>query len=132
MIHDEFLAHLSAAGLTAPVVSAITTNPVENYSDDFPVVMVYPLSETLGENAYDNVVIQPLTTEIVCMVGCEFADLKSRVKELRNAAIGWVPDSADGQEWDAMEGVGGNLEGLSGKYIWWRETFTARTQFRQT
>lgn len=132
MIHDAFLAHLQGAGLVAPVKNAFTTEPVENYDEEFPVVMLYPLSDTLSGNEYDNFVIQEENAEVVCLVGCEITELKARVLELRKAAVGWVPPSADGQEWDAMEGEGGNLEGLSGKYIWWRETFTARTQFRQT
>jgi hypothetical protein len=132
MIHDAFLTHLQGAGLVAPVKNAFTTEPVENYAEDFPVVMLYPLSDTLGENGYDNLVIQEQIAEVVCLVGCKLTDLKARVLELRQAAIGWTPPAADGQEWDAMEGQGGNLEGLSGEYIWWRETFTVRTQFRQT
>jgi hypothetical protein len=132
MIHKQFLAHLQSAGLTAPAVSAFTTEPVENYQDDFPVVMTYPLEDTLSPNEYDNLVIQPRETEQVCMIGCDLDELETHLKQLRDAAIGWVPPSVDGEEWDAMEGSGGSLIGLNGKYIWWRETFSARTQYRQT
>jgi len=132
MIHTAFIAHLEGAGLAAPVKNAFTTEPVENYDEDFPVVMVFPNSETFGESGYDNVTIQEQVAEVICMVGCELTDIEDRVRELRAAAVGWKHPNANGQEWDAMEAGGGELIGLSGKYIWWRETFTARTQFRQT
>tara|TARA_R110001599_G_scaffold33832_5_gene108851 strand:+ start:3535 stop:3924 length:390 start_codon:yes stop_codon:yes gene_type:complete len=128
MIHDAFITHLQGAGLSAPVRNAFTTEPVENYQDEFPMIMVYPTADSLGENEANNIVIQPQTTEIAALIGCKLADLSTHVEQFRAASQGWVA----GSNWDAMELSGGAIEGLRGEYIWWRETVTAQRSARQT
>jgi hypothetical protein len=107
---------------------AFTAEPFDDFDGRFPVVMVYPLSDSFSESGYDNRVVQEQVTELVCLIGCALTDLSTHVGEVRAAAVGWVAGGA----WDALEAGGGSIEGLKGPYIWWRETFTARTQLRQT
>jgi hypothetical protein len=128
MIFDDFLAHLRASGLTAPVSNAFTTEPVEDYNEEFPLVMLYPASDTFSENEANNFVIQQQTTEIVAMIGCKLVDLSVHIDEFRAAAQGWVA----GAPWDALELQGGAIEGLRGEFIWWRETVTAQRSVRQS
>jgi hypothetical protein len=128
MIHAAFITHLQGAGLTAPVKNAFTANPVEDYDADFPVVMVYPTQDSFSENEADNFSIQQQTTRIDALIGCLLSDLDTHVEEFRSASQGWGP----GGNWDDMELVGGNVEGLKGGYIWWRESVTVQRSRRQT
>jgi hypothetical protein len=46
---------------------------------------------------------------------------------MQAAAIGWTYE-----HYDAFELVGGSIEGINSGYIWWREIYTTRVQFRQS
>ena len=128
MIHDAFITHLQGAGLSAPVKPAFTSEPVTDYSDDFPVILVYPSADEFAPSEADNVVIQQQGSQVAAMIGCKYSDLSALVEEFRAASQGWVA----GEPWDAMELQAGAVEGLRGEYIWWRETVTAQRSVRQT
>lgn len=124
----EFITYLQGAGLTPQVRNAFTTDPVENYSDEFPVIMVYPLSAGSEPNAADNFLIQRITHQVVCLLGCSVNDHETLIAELRSSVLGWSPSS----EWDVMEHESGNIEGIRGGYLWWRDVYSIWTQLRQT
>lgn len=128
MIHDAFITHLQGAGLGVPVRPAFTTEPVTDYSEDFPVILVYPTADEFGPSEANNFSIQQQATQVAAMIGCKYSDLSTMVLAFRAAAQGWVA----GEPWDALELQGGAVEGLRGEFIWWRETVTAQRSVRQT
>ena len=128
MIHDAFITHLQGAGLGVPVRAAFTTEPVTDYSEDFPVILVYPTADELAPSEADNFVIQQQTTQVAAMIGCKYSELSAVVLAFRAAAQGWVA----GAPWDSLELQGGAVEGLRGEFIWWRETVTAQRSVRQS
>lgn len=128
MIHDAFITHLQGSGLGVPVRAAFTTEPVTDYSEDFPVILVYPTADELAPSEADNFVIQQQTTQVAAMIGCKYSELSAVVLAFRAAAQGWVA----GAPWDALELQGGAVEGLRGEFIWWRETVTAQRSVRQS
>ena len=99
MIHDAFITHLQGAGLGVPVRAAFTTEPVTDYSEDFPVILVYPTADELAPSEADNFVIQQQTTQVAAMIGCKYSELSAVVLAFRAAAQGWVA----GAPWDALE-----------------------------
>lgn len=123
----EFITYLQGAGLTPGVRFAFTTEPIEDYSDDLPVIMVYPQDYSASENGADVLVVQAVTVQIVCLLGCAVADYETLLDELRAKAIGWVA----GGSWDAMELASASIVGLQGGYIWWQEVYSVRGQIRQ-
>jgi hypothetical protein len=123
---NEFIAHLKA-NVTPDVRFALTTEPVENYDDELPVILVYPNDYAAEKSAADNMVVQSVDYNIACLVGCHIDDYEEVLQDLQQAAIGWV----DGYS-DAVELVGGAIEGIKGGYIWWKEMYTTRIQIRQS
>lgn len=123
----EFISYLQGAGLTPSVKYAFTSEPVEEYSDELPTIMVYPLSYSASESLADNLVIQDTQIQVACLLGCAIGSYESLLDELRAAAIGWVTGYHD-----AMELAGAEIVGLKGGYIWWREVYTTRIRIRQS
>jgi len=123
----EFITYLQGAGLTPTVKFAFTTEPVEDYEEEFPVIMVYPEGESPEASDADNFVIQNVTKGVVCMLGCAIADYEVLLAELRGAAMGWVFEYHD-----AMEMAGAQIIGIKGGYIWWRETYATEVRIRQS
>lgn len=124
---SEFITYLQGASLTPAVRFAFTTEPIEDYSADLPVILVYPLGYDASQSLADNLVIQDVVVEVACLLGCAIADYETLLAELRAAAMGWV----FGQH-DAMELGGASIVGIKGSYIWWRETYSTRVRIRQT
>ena len=123
----EFITYLQGAGLTPSVEFAFTSEPIEDYSDDLPAILVYPLGDSASQSGADNLVVQDVRTEVVCLLGCSITTYETLKDELRAAVLGWVTGS-----YDAMELSSSSIEGLKGGYIWWRETYTTRIRIRQT
>lgn len=123
----EFITYLQGAGLTPAVQFAFTSEPLKDYSDDLPVIMVYPGGYSPQASGIDNFVVQATDVEIVCLLGCAIADYETLLDELRAAVIGWTHGY-----YDAFEMGGASIEGIKGGYIWWRETYTTRIHIRQT
>ncbi|MFT5766739.1 MAG: hypothetical protein ACI9DH_000558 [Halioglobus sp.] len=123
----EFIAYLQGAGLTPSVQFAFTSEPIEDYTDDLPAILVYPTGDSASPSGADNLVIQAVSTEIVCLLGCAIGDYETLKNELRAASIGWVTG-----DYDAFEFAGSSIEGLKGGYIWWRESYSTRSTIRQT
>lgn len=123
----EFITYLQGAGLTPSVEFAFTSEPIEDYSDELPAILVYPLADSASGNGADNLVIQAVSTQVVCLLGCAIADYETLKDELRAAVLGWVVG-----EYDAFEFAGSSIEGLKGGYIWWRETYSTQITIRQT
>lgn len=123
----EFITYLQGAGLTPAVKFAWTTEPVEDYSEELPVIMVYPQGYTPQPSGIDNFVVQSTDVEIVCLLGCAIADYETLLDQLRSKVIGYTQGY-----YDAMEMAGASIEGIKGGYIWWRETYTTRIHIRQT
>lgn len=124
---SEFITYLQGASLTPDVRYAFTTEPVRDYSDELPVIMVYPQAYSAAPSGADNFVIQDVEYSIVCLLGCAIEDWETLLDELRAAAMGWVLN-----DYDAMEMAGGEFSGFAGGYLWWEETFTARIRIRQS
>lgn len=123
----EFITYLQGAGLTPDVRFAFTSEPIEDYSEELPVIMVYPTGYSASPSGFDNLVIQDVAVQVACLLGCHIDDYETYLTELRSAAMGWV----DGDH-DAMELAGAQIEGLKGGYIWWRESYSTRIRIRQT
>ena len=123
----EFITYLQGAGLTPDVRFAFTTEPVEDYSDELPVIMVYPMGEEPSPSSFDNVVIQDVAKDVACLLGCAVGDYEALLAELRAAAMGWVFG-----QYDAMEMSGASIVGIKGGYIWWQEVYTTRIRIRQS
>lgn len=124
---DEFIAYLQGAGLTPKVEFAFTSEPIEDESIQLPAIMVYPLGDSASGSGADNLVIQAVSTQVVCLLGCKVGQYETLKNELRAAVLGWVTG-----DYDAFELSGSSIEGLKGGYIWWRETYTTRITIRQT
>lgn len=123
----EFITYLQGAGLTPDVRFAFTSDPIADYSDELPVIMVFPGDHTVSPNGYDNLVTQEVTVQVVCDMGCAVASHEGLLAQLRGKAIGWVHGS-----YDAMELAQGAVLGVTGGYIWWREIYTTRVHIRQS
>ena len=123
----EFIDYLQYAGVTPRVLFAFTTDPVEDYTEELPVIMVYPQGYSAQPSEIDNMVVQAVDMEIVCLLGCKIEHYETLLAEMQAAVIGWTYE-----HYDAFELVGGSIEGINSGYIWWRETYTTRVQFRQS
>ena len=123
----EFITYLQGAGLTPSVQFAFTAEPIEDYADDLPAILVYPLGDSPSASGADNLVIQDVQTSVVCLLGCDITDYETLKDELRAAVLGWVTGS-----YDAMELEGSSIEGLKGGYIWWKENYSTRIRIRQS
>lgn len=124
---SEFITYLQGAGLTPDVRFAFTTEPVEDYSSEMPVILVYPQGYSASPSGFDNMVIQDVAEDVVCMLGCAVGDYETLLAELRAAVMGWVLG-----DYDAMELAGAEIIGINGGYIWWKETYVARIRIRQS
>ena len=122
----EFITHLQSAGLTPSVQFAFTADPIDDYSDELPAILVYPQGDSASPSIGDNLVIQDFQSRIVCLLGCAVADYESLKSELRGAAMGWVHGN-----YDAMELNDSEIVGLKGGFIWWQETYSVRIRIRQ-
>ncbi|MCB0249763.1 MAG: hypothetical protein KDI07_14410 [Anaerolineae bacterium] len=124
---SEFITYLQGAGLTPSVRFAFTTEPIEDYTDDLPVIMVYPLGYDASPSLADNLVIQDVALDVACLLGCEITDYETYLAQLRGAAMGWVQG-----QYDAMELSSASIVGIKGGYIWWQENYSSRIRIRQT
>lgn len=127
----EFITHLQTSSLRPRVELAFTAEPIEDYSEELPVILVYPLAYGAGDSIADNLVIQNTQMQIACLLGCAIDQYEDLLGELRAAAMGWVLNDGDAH-YDAMELEGATIEGLKGGYIWWREVYSVRIRIRQT
>jgi len=123
----EFITYLQGAGLTPSVKFAFTTEPIEDYSSELPVIMVYPVGLSASVSGIDNLVVQDTTSTVACLLGCAVNEYETLLDELRAAAMGWVHGTHD-----AMELESAQIEGIKGGYIWWRESYSVRRRIRQT
>jgi len=124
---STFLTFLQSAGLTPTVKYAFTADPVNDYSEDLPVIMVYPEGFEASGNLTDNLVVQAITWEVVCLLGCKLDDFEALSLEMRQAIVGTSLTA----NYDALEVTGASIVGLAGEYIWWREHYTTRIRFKQ-
>jgi hypothetical protein len=125
---NEFIAYLQGAGLTPGVELAFTSDPIDDYSDQLPAILVYPSGTSANESIADNFTVQPTTESITCVLGCSIANWETLRAELRAAAIGWVnPGTQD----DAMELTTGEVVGIRGGVIWWSESYSIRSRINQ-
>lgn len=122
----QFIAHLKDA-LTFKVIFAYTMDPVEQKSEEIPMLMVYPGSLGAEDSEVDNFVRQRVTLELVCLLCCAIDDYDTRIAELRAAALGWVNGNSDDTELSASETLN-----IVGDYIWVRETYTIQYHITQS
>lgn len=123
----EFITYLQGAGLTPTVQFAFTSDPVTDYSAELPVIMVFPGDHDAARSEVDIPVVNAVTQQVVCDLGCAIEDHEDLLAELRDAALGWVHGYHD-----ALELGKGAVLGVTGGYIWWREIYITRVQIRQT
>lgn len=126
---DAFITHLQGAGLTPSVEYAFTSNPIEDYTDDLPAILVYPSGHSGGEALIAINARQQLTESVTCLLGCAITDWRTLLDELRAAAIGWVEP---GTTYDSLYLSSGDVLGVSGGFIWWTETYTTDTHLVQS
>lgn len=123
----EFIDYLNGTTLKPQVELAFTMNPIEDYSEELPVILVYPLGSSGSPSGADNLVIQQASTDVVCLLGCAIGDYEALQIELQSAAVGWEA----GGSYHAMEFSSASIEGLKGGFIWWREVYSVQHQIRQ-
>ena len=124
---DEFITYLQGAGLTPDVRYAFTTEPIQDYSDELPVIMVFPMGYDAEASNADNIVSQTVNVEIACLLGCPIEEYETLLAELRAAVLGW-----EFTDHDAMELLRAEIEGIKGGIIWWTEVYLTRLYIRQT
>lgn len=124
----EFIAHLSGdSDVTPSVRYAFTTEPIDDMTDELPVIMVYPESYSASPSATDNFINQTMTVDVACLLGCAVADYETLLGELRASVLGLVINDSD-----AFELSGANIVGIKGGFIWWKEVYSTREYLRQT
>lgn len=102
--------------------------PVEDLADETPLLLLLPGQITPGANSADNAVIQRVTEQLICLTVCKHTELDALRTQVVQALLGMQIS----QYHDAFEYAGGNTEGLHGQYIWWRDVFTTRVEYRKT
>lgn len=123
----EFIEHLKISGVRPAVRLAFTTEPIEDYEDDLPVILPYPGGMSAERSIGDNCVVQNAGKSIVCLMGCKIEDHEILETELHAAALGWVLGIHD-----AMELSGVEIVGIKGGYVWSKITYYSAVRIRQS
>ena len=127
------LAALVAQIALAPLLKgraqqAWSMQPVEELSEDTPACFVFPSNESAGGNAFDNAVVQQVSTEWSLMLVCETAQMEALRAEIRGLILGWQATDLH----QPLTFSNGQAVDIKGDYIWWRDTYFSSIHIRST
>ncbi len=136
MKNSEIVSHIEAPLLTAGFVhvgSALSQNAMPRW-DKVPAAFVHPLKDdALGENrvsscAHSQVRMERFGVVIVCAID-DLEDWRVEVDKALltpNPATGeWLPGRKHATNW-----VEGEIVDLTATQIWWRDTYSTKTERR--
>lgn len=105
------------------VAKAWTTEPVEEFGYDTPACLYYLAGIQSDPSPYDSQDYQPGDRTIGVLIVCEADNFEDRWAEVNAALAGFQPT---GGTYESVEHVNGDLLGIHGDLIWWRDIYAVR------
>lgn len=128
MIND-ILAHLQASvGGFNRIELAWALEPVEDLKGEVPLLMVYPGADKGAANDFDGITQQKVTRHIELLFVDTVANLEASRKAVQQQLLGFQV----GDDWLPCQFVQGDVQGIRGSHIWWRDIYMTAEHLRSS